>query len=224
MSELEILAQQQNVARKSDGQWLPPRGTRDGAMFTADWLTALTLEGRVFGMNGASGGIGYGSSPITFEGVYAATSVDIGLDVPDGTVVIPISIEVNLQTTGGSLFEVFALASRTLQATSGATAGTIVPFRTDAPVATNCTGYITDGDVTATDPNTTGSYEFWRSGYPSDPDVALNPNPRYSWSAINDGVGPVIVGPGSLALYVSGTSGVGFATVIWAELPESAIA
>lgn len=219
MAEIEILAQQQNVQRKSDGQWLPSRGTRDGALFTADWFQALALEGRVFAMNG-----GTDTSPLTFGGAYSATDVDFALDVPDGTAIIPITIEVNIQTSGASLFEVIMLASRTLQATSGATAGTIVPLRTDAPISSNCTGYVTDGSVTATDPNTTGAYEFYRSGYPTDPDVAGNPNPRYAFSALRDGVCPILVGPASLAVYVSGTSGTGFVTAIWAEVPESAVA
>ncbi len=218
-NDLRVLAQQQNVRRVSDGRPIELRGTRDGSPFSADWYTALALEGRVFVANG-----GTGTAPLTFGGGYSAVDVDMGVDVPDGTAIVVLSVEVNIQTSGASLFEVIMLASRTLQATSGGTTITPAPLRTDAPIATGTTVIATDGSVTATDPNTSGSYEFYRSGYPTDPDVAGNPNPRYEFSALREGVAPVIVGAGSLAVYVSGTSGTGFITIKWAELPESAIA
>ena len=218
MAELEILAQQQTITRKGDGIHISARGTRDGSLFTADWFQALALEGRVFAVNS-----GTGTAPTTFGGAYSATDVDLGIDVPDATAIMPITIEVNLQTTGASLFEVIMLASRSLQATTGGVTLTPVALRTDAPNSTNTTVIGTDGSVTATDPNTTGAYEFYRSGYPTDPDVAGNPNPRYAFSALRDGVFPLIVGEGSIAVYASGTSGTGFITAIWAELPETAI-
>lgn len=219
MSTLNILAQQQNVRRKADGLPIELRGTRDGSPFSADWFTALALEGRVFVANG-----GTDTSPITFAGAYDPDAADFVIDVPDGTAIIPISIEVNLQVTGASLFEVIMLASRTLAATTSGSAITPVALRSDAPISTNTTVTAAVGAAGMTDPNTAGSYEFYRSGYPSDPDVAGNPNPRYAFSALREGVAPVIVGAGSLVVYAAGTGGSGFITAIWAELPESAIA
>ncbi len=218
-NELKVKAQQQNVASVSDGRPIDLRATRDGSPFSADWFTALALEGRVFVANG-----GTDTSPITFAGAYDADAGDFTIDVPDGTAIIPIFVEVNLQTTGASLFEVIMLASRTLVAVSSGTSVTPVAFRTDAPISTNTTVSAAVAGAGMTDPNTAGAYEFYRSGYPSDPDVAGNPNPRYSFSALREGVAPVLVGPASLTVYASGTSGTGFITAIWAELPESAIA
>lgn len=221
MSNLQVLAQQQNVGRVVDGRWTPARATRDGAAMTADWFMALALEGRCFVANG-----GTDTSPITFAGAYDADAGDLCIDVPDGTAILPITVEAVIQTSGASLFEVIALASRTLvAATAGQfTAVTPSPLRTDAPIATGTTVVAAVAAGQMTDPNTSGSYEFFRSGYPTDPDVAGNPNPRYSFSALQDGIAPIIVGAGSLTVYVAGTAGTGFITTIWAELPESAIA
>ncbi len=218
MSELKVKAQQQNVARVADGRPIDLRATRDGSPFSAGWFTALSLEGRVFAANG-----GTDTSPITFAGAYDADGADFTIDVPAGTTIIPITVEVNLQTTGASLFEVIMLASRTLTAVVTGTTVTPVALRTDAPISTNTTVRSAVNAGAMTDPNTTGAYEFYRSGYPTDPDVAGNPNPRYAFSALREGVAPVIVGPGSLVVYAAGTSGTGFITAVWAELPSSAI-
>jgi hypothetical protein len=176
---------------------------------------AMALEGRVFAGNGGSG-----TSPITFAGAYSATAHDFGIDVPDGTVIFPVTVEAVIQTSGASLFEVIMMASRTLTAATG-TAVNAIPLRTDAPFASNCT--LISASSSSTTAVTTGSYEFYRSGYPTDPDVAGNPNPRYSFSALKEGIAPVITGDGSMNVHVSGTSGTGFVTAIWVELPESAV-
>jgi hypothetical protein len=216
--ELYVEARQQNVTRAVDGTLVGMRGTRDGSPYSVDLYRALALEGRTFQTQ-----LGSGSDPSAAMDAYDANRPELMVDVPDGTTIIPLFIQIHLQTHGASAHTAIALASRTPGAlTANKTDTTIVPVRTDNPgIASRCTAYGTlTGD--SADPNTTGAIEFWRSGHPVDWDVAGEPIPTMIWSAQRH-VPPVIVGSGSLSIYASGTAPTGFIVVSWAELPESAL-
>lgn len=218
MSELYLNAKQQNISRASDGTLVGLRGTRDGAFYSVDLYRALALEGRTFIAQ-----LGSASDPSTAMDAYNAVRPEMVVDVPDGTTIIPLLIQIHLESHGATLHEAFALASRTLgNAPGNGTVIIVKPVRTDNPgIASRCTAYATlTGDITT--PVSTGSIEFWRSGHPVDWDVAGEPTPMMLWSAQRH-VPPIIVGSGSLTIYASGTTPTGFIVVSWAELPESAL-
>ena len=194
------------------------RGGRDGALVVLNEYDGLVREGRVFCASGGSG-----TSPITFAGAYDADAPDLSIDIPDGTIAIPLFFQVVIETSGASMFEIIMMASRTLTAVTAGTAVTPTNMRLDAPVSTVSTVYAAVDAAGCTDPNTAGAVEFFRSGYPTDPDVAGNPTLEFTWSAKNHGPGPIIVDGGSFVIYAAGTSGTGFVKAIWAELPESAL-
>ncbi len=218
-NNLRVVAHQQGVSRASEGTFVGLRGTRDGSFYSIDPLLAASLEGRMFIAQ-----LGSASTPSAAMDAYNADQPEMAVDVPDGTAIIPVSIHVDIQTHGATLNETIALASRTpVELDGNVTAITINPVRTDNPgPGSSCSAI---GTITGnqTDPNTTGSFEFWRSGSPVDFDVAGEPVPTLVLSAKRF-VPPLIAGPGSLVIYCSGTAPVGFITVVWMEFPESVLA
>ncbi len=208
-----------SVTRKgADGAIVTGRSTRDGALFTADWIDGLIMEGRVFGAN-----VGTLTSAATFAAAMVADEADILIDIPDGTIGIPLSIEYTLQTGTAGLSEVCAVASSVLGAASSGDSLTIYSLRLDQPISSvaTATGAITTGGNTT--PYSGNYLEFFRDGYATDPSVTGTPSPTYRWSAKTSGFFPIIVDGGSITIFHGAAAATGFITVTWAELPESYI-
>ncbi len=241
MTDVHLLANQTLPGRVADGEGLTARGTRDGSLVLPSWYQALLMEGKVFGAN-----MGVATTPFDADTGAATPAFDddqptFGLDIPDNVVVIPLSIIVQIETHTGTaegLLETFFGFAPTATALGDgtSTALTIVPMRTDGVSTSQCTarGPYT-GNAAVLPTTLTGWGEFFRSGYPTDSDAAdavggvIDENEasyHHEWSAL-DSLPAIIVGPAIIAGYVSSTSddGVvtGFATVTWAELPESVV-
>lgn len=199
----------------SDGSFMPARGTRDGALYTADWYDSLMLEGRCFGVNG-----GVLTDPIQFNGSTSATAADLTIDIPNGFLLIPLSIEVQFETMTTGVCEVFAIASSALTVSTGS-ALTAYNLRLDQPYVsrTTCKGAMSSN----TTPYSGNRIEFMRMGYPTDMSLTTTPQPNFRWSARNQGPGPMIVDGGSISVFAGGTASTGFITVTWVELPENFI-
>src|SRR4029077_10167349 len=84
----------------SDGPISNAQGSRDGALFVADYVTKLGLHGRIINAS-----VGVSITPVTFAttAAWAITQPSLSIDVPAGTAVIPISFQVALQTEAGTL-------------------------------------------------------------------------------------------------------------------------
>lgn len=227
MSDLRIKRQVSQVARVTDDeQWMNARGTRDGAIITADWMTAMAMQGRCFGVN-----TGTDTQPTTFNATWAAAEPDLYITAPKGTTIIPVMIQINFEDLGtGEVLDVYAIASSTSDTSLSGTALTpsIYNMRMDKPFKSLCTatGVVTSG----TDPASGNYVEFWRgnAGIPED-SFADNDTPtselvtRTSWVLKDSQAPPVIVGTGSLSIYASAQAGKGFITAIWVEVPSSSI-
>jgi len=201
------------------------RGTRDGSMISADWLTAMALEGRCYGVN-----TGVDTSPDTFTAAYDATKPDLLVTVPSGTTIIPVFIQINMEDTGtADIMDWVAVASSVYDAAYTGTACTIYNMRMDAPHASLCTCAAVISANGST-PLAGNFIEFWRgnAGFNAD---AFNGNTtptselvtRTAWNVKDSLVPPVIVGQGSLNVYASCQAGLGFITAIWVEVPSTSI-
>jgi hypothetical protein len=227
MADLRFITGTSSPTRvSSDGSYLSVQGTRDGAIFTADWYLARVMEGRVFGAN-----VGVGTTPVTFAAAYDANGPDFHLHVPSGTTVIPWDIQLVYDAVGTELtLEIIGLASSTGDSSVTGTASTIYSMRMDAPYSSNCTatGAVDAGGVT--DPNAGNFIEFWREQRPLTDTVASGENDRqtlkFGWSAMQHPA-PAIVGSGdsgsALTVYGTSQAGTGFITAIWVEVPSSSI-
>ena len=228
MSDIRLVTGSSTVTRvTSDGANLRVQGTRDGAIFTADWFLARALEGRMFGANA-----GTGTTPVTFAGAYDADGMDFHLHVPQGTTVIPVSITAVYDAVGTeSTMEIIGLASNTGDGSVTGTASTIYNMRMDAPYSSLCTATGAVDAAGATDPNAGNFIEFWRRQRPLTDTVASGENDRhelrFNYSAATEGPPPVIVGSGDsgscLAVYCTAQAGTGFLTVVWVEVPSNSI-
>ena len=227
MSDLRIKKQVSQVTRvTSDEQWMNLRGTRDGAMITLDWMTAMAMQGRCFGVN-----YGTDTQAKTFNPAFANTDPDLYITVPSGTTIIPLFIQVNFEDTGtGEVVDVYAISSPTYDVGLSGTdlTSSIYNMRMDKPFSSLCTatGTVTSG----TDPASGTYVEFWRgnAGTPEDA-FADNDTPvselitRTAWNVKDTHCPPVIVGESSLSVYASANAGVGFITSIWIEVPSTII-
>ena len=229
MSDVRVTREVSAVSRgTSDGDLRALRGTRDGAVFTADWYLAAALEGRAFGVNH-----GTGTSPITTNaGALIVAEPDLLIQVPVGTTILPVYIEYAIEDTGGAgPLEVIAMASSAATQAASGTAGTaltIYNMRTDAPVTSLCTADRTNtGGVT---PYTGNFVEFYR-GYAGDATdqhgsntaQTINSATRAHWSASSTMIPPILTGISQLCIYLVGTALTGWITVIWVEMPSSSI-
>ncbi len=232
MSDLRVRRETSSVTRFTDDhQWMNLRGTRDGAMVTADWLTAMALEGRCFGCNTGTGTLPDTMNPGSDATGVVATEQDLYLPVPSGTTIIPVFIEVCLEDTGTTLAaDIFAIASSTYDAdTTEHSNPTVYNMRMDAPHTSAITAMavISAG---GTSPYSGNYIEFWRgfAGIPADA-FAGNTTPtselttRTAWSIKDSLVPPVIVGEGSLSVYANTEAAIGFITCIWVEIPSTSI-
>lgn len=227
MSDLRIRRQVSSVTRATDdGKWMNLRGTRDGSMVSADWLTAMALEGRCFGANA-----GTATTTGTTSPAYANTMPDLLITVPEHTTIIPVMIQVNMEDTGSAdILDILALASSSYDTTSVTDVDlTIYNMRMDAPNASLCSAstYITGG---LTSPYTGNYIEFWRGFGGKNADAfGGNTTPtnelvtRTAWNIKDALCPPVIVGEGSLNIWASAQAGFGFITAIWVEVPSTSI-
>lgn len=208
-------AQTTSAQRVSNGQQRIAEGTKDGAAYGADYWLKLALEGRLF-----LASVGTATTPITFKVGFTAAQPELAIDVPTATAIIPLYILVQLETSAGTINEVVVQSS---EAAVGAGTSTVITpraTRTDNQVATGCTVYSAYSGAGATPTNTR---EFYRSGY-AFADTTVGPLKVFEWNA-RSGAPQVIVGPGSLVVYVGGTSTAptGFIKCVWAELPTTGI-
>jgi len=96
-ADVRLQAQVLSPRRVADGNNRMIRGTRDGAMFTSDWLQALVLEGRGF-----CAGIGLLSAGEALPAAAITTLRPmLWLRVPTGITILPFYGGVQVEDTGG---------------------------------------------------------------------------------------------------------------------------
>src|SRR3990170_6247640 len=165
MSNIYGNIQQMSPARGSDGSAAFLRSTRDGALYVADWFTALLLEGRAFAVNQ-----GTGTTPVAANATFSAAEQDLFIHVPASLAFIPIYLYMAMEDTGtAEVTDSFAACSATGDAAVTGTALTVRGLRVDLPVASGVTA---TGVITAlgTDTNAGNYVEFWRpvAGFAAD--------------------------------------------------------
>lgn len=213
-----VKAQTSSVGRVSNAQEIAIRGTRDGALFTADWIHALVQEGRVFVSCDADANDVLAGQASTF----ADTTPTLLLAVPSGTVAIPLLIRMSQVTPlANASFDVnIAVCSTAIAYASGGTAEVVYGARTDKPIANLCTLY---SGATATAALLTKQVASWTIA--NDISPAEGAIPEVLWTPDRYGFPLYLVGPAAIGVftYVATTAPSWYWTVAWAELPAGAI-
>ena len=219
MSDSRVIGQTKSIGRVAQGANVRALGTLEGITYTVDRGLALATTGEIFVANGGSA-----SDPATFAGLFDADGPDFVIDVPALTTIVPLWIQVHLESVGTTaLNEVFASVSKTLGAVTAITGGALVTpvnLRTGNSSASGCTVNVAVDAAGAT--AQTGSiYEFMRNGFQLAEDMAATepgwPEKNWQWSAKQMGIYPVLDGPASLFIHAGCTTPTGFITVIYAE-------
>jgi hypothetical protein len=191
--------------------------TRDGAVFQADWLTKLALQGQIFMAGDADA-----NDRVTGQTSFADTTPTFLIDVPTGTICMPLSVYLNQagSVAGAAISVHMAISSAARAYASGGTAETIFGARTDRPVSPNCLFY---SGATATTALLTKQVRSWELGQDVAP--AEGAVPEVIWTPEKQGHPLLIVGPASLAVFTwAGTTGPTWNwSFSWAELDDAAI-
>jgi hypothetical protein len=212
MADLFTIGQTTSKGRVGNGGSVRVTGTRDGAIYTADYILATALEGRLFQTS-----VGTITTPISF-GSYDALQPELVIDVPTGTSIIPVHLQIHLETSAGTLTEVIANTVTNVIGAGTSTALSILSTRTNRPVTSGCSGY---GAYSGNGAASTGVLEFWRYG-DAFADAATKPPRVFEWD-IRKNTPQVLVGPAALVVYISATStqATGYIKASWMEFASA---
>ena len=104
-----------SVRRVGDGQWMPARATRDGSLYTADWIQACIIEGK-----GKTAGIGLLSAGETLQNLVITTlRPTLWIRVPTDTTILPIFAGVQVEDSGATAAFEIALGASDVDAGNG---------------------------------------------------------------------------------------------------------
>jgi hypothetical protein len=227
---IQLLGNQTNVNYAAEGGLVTGRSTRDGAAFSAPWVTSLVMQGKVF-----QALVGSFLTPVVGGGAGTIPDADqpeFGLIAPSGITVVPLSIvvqaEPGLSTTDSHYSLISASADLTGTASyAGSTfANTITPVNllTGCGVASLCTVKTVGSGNMTTSP--TESYVFKKASLLTDVQgTAATVNLQslvLDWN-INKEIPVFIKGGGNgIFVYWGGSIAMNaYAQVIWAEIPTS---
>jgi len=171
------------------------------------------------------------TTPITWTATAAndQTKAAVMVDVPSGTTIFPLSIDLHMEAYGTNAIFECAASVGSGGVSAGGTAVTVTNMRTDDPYNSNCT---VTSDLTGATALTTNDSEFWRSGVQVAITVATAVNNiannaenfyKYSWN-YKDGLWcPIVVGAGQLVVTQGSQAGTGFCKIIWIEVPTTEV-
>ena len=197
--------------------------TRDGAGIVIPWFQALVMEGRCFGMHAGSV-----TTPIAGHAAIDADQPEAAVWFADGTAGIPLSIRAAMETGATTLAQGGMMAAISNIAIGAGTSTAFTPFNLNLTAA----GYTTGATaalaytVNGTDPLTAGNFlELARASAVIDADAATSGiiPPTLEWSVAREGIAPIIQDIGSILCYGEAAANTLFATILWAEIPESAL-
>lgn len=229
MSSTEIRGKVQTgysgVTRQgSDGGIMDLRCARDGVLFTAPWLLAQAMEGRMY-----SASAGSLTTAITWTGTAACdmTKAAVMIDVPSGTTIIPVSIQLQMEAYGTNAIFECAAHCGSGGVSAGGTAVTVTNLRSDAPDTTECT---VTSDLTGGTALTTNICEFWRDGLQvaitkatAVNNIANKDDFKFVWTLAESSAFPIVIGAGQLFVTQGSQAGTGFAKIVWVEIPSTMV-
>ncbi len=199
-------------ATDGTGKWVAGWGTPEGGLVTASQYDSLVAGGKVFVAHA-----GTLTAPLAGNDAYVITTPDLNVDVPDGTSIKPLFLQVHYETVGTTLLlETFASISSTLGAQSGGNSVTAASLRNRGGGSSNCA--ITSAATTTAQSGTT--FEFFRGGYQLAEDMAATEDwetRTFKWTAGKNGPAPLVIGDASIAIWAASETTTCFITLVWVE-------
>lgn len=212
MADMFARANTNTIAPVGNGGMRMLESTRDGALFTADWITKLVLAGRVFIATD-----GDANDRVTGQTSFADTTPTFLLRVPSGVVCIPLLMYLGQAgTVAGAAIDVSVALATSDAWASGGTSETVYNARLKSANANSCTLY---SGATATTALLTRQVRSWALGQDVSP--AEGAVQEVIWTPDKMGGVPLVLeGAASLGVFTSaGTTGpTWYWTFAWAEL------
>lgn len=212
MSDIRAYVKNRSVGRAGTGTLAGVRMTPDGALYVADIALSAGLEGRTFGCHW-----GTVTTPLATAATTAITAQRpmAWLRVPDGTLVVPLDLELVVESAGlTTQGEISVAISQNDVGNGTSSAGTsgALALNTAAITGSNVTQrQLATGDVTAE----TNLLELKRFSF-----AASAVDQRFSLTDV-DLAGVVITGPSSLLVYIGGNAVNFYAQARWLEFTET---
>ncbi len=199
----------------------PAIGTRDGAIFSADWYLKQLMRGKIFQVAGGATNQG-ATDPGTFgAGALDTDEFDLLVTVPANTTIIPLGWTVVCEKFGSTGLLEILLAWGT-GAVSGGTDLTLIPVNQNTG-SSNVSALTNNIVALAADSGTAlvQEGEIWRSGLQLVEDIAADdaaawPS-RFQWKAEAPDDLHIIEGAKFIAGWVAAVGGTGFQKFTWAE-------
>ncbi len=212
--------QSTSVVRESEGNIVLLKALRDGTLTVADWIAALSLEGRVFTANS-----GLATTPVTFgAGGLDTTEFDLHVAVPAGVVILPLELNITYEAFGTALLTESAMQSGSGSITGAGTSITPLSSNLLTGLKSACT---LTGSAVAGTALTTDVKEIWRDIDQLTITIATVAQIRvpyaYRWKAMQAGVLDVVGPNQQLCVWAAANAGTGFISLKYAELPASAV-
>jgi hypothetical protein len=191
---------------------------RDGALVIKDWYTAMAEEGRVFNIALATP-----DTTMTGDVGYVVTSPGIAAVVPEGTVMIPVHLDVCFEDAAGTdNYIIVGCDEGDLGLSGGTAVSACNNLRTDNPHASAISTKLAcdTAAIAMTDP---GASERTLFTYVNAfADATTSPPIQVVWEPRTP---PVLVGPSTFYVYIYATSTApefSF-SLQWVELPKNAV-
>jgi hypothetical protein len=208
------------MRQTSDGSEGTVWASRDGALMTMDWYTAMAMEGRVFNIsNEVQEG---GATALCGETAPGTDNINpsILIDVPSGVTIIPMEVMVMPEGTGtqGDWGVIRINTDDTTRYSSGGNALPIINMRKDDIHASACSAY--DGSTQIVASANTDDDIIWVGST----DHSARANEAQIWTA-RQFIPPILVGPASLLVFIMVTTvdeEILFSAK-WVELPSNTI-
>lgn len=205
--------------RDAEENWKAALATKDGALYTADWIQRQIVKG-----NGYIANMGSLSAPETLQtAVITTLRPSFWVRVPEGTTIIPIYASVTAEDTAATGNLEIALGASPIDPGNGtSSAATFGPvnLNTGKSNGSNCTPrQDASGNCTAASDPTSN---FWREIKFEDnaQTPATAGKSHFEWEPL--GRMPVIEGPGALHMSIGAIAGaaavIAFACAQWIEL------
>lgn len=228
MADFRLEASETNVASAAENAYRLVRGSHTGELFTADWQTALLLEGRVF--SAAFGAMG--ATDITeLTAGSDLDQPDFGISVPNGTTLIPLEIDmwakVPLDADDSDAFLIVVADVAAAYAGDGTVVSVTPQAYNSKPGIASAATVFEDASGDITDPTTTaeiltaaqhqvGSMEATETG-----SVVSSLHATYRAGRLPR----LLHGPAAIYGYGGGSDTVTWVgRAVWAEVPESRFA
>ena len=219
--DIRVKSQQSSPEVPKDGTTRPVVGTRDGAIFSADWYTKQLMRGKIFQVAGGATDQGI-TDPGTFgAGALDSDEFDLLVTVPANTTIIPLGWTVVMEKFGSTGLLELLLAWGT-GAVSGGTDLTLVPVNQNtgsgnvSALTNNIVALAADGGTALTKQG-----EIHRDGLQLVEDIAANDNAawpnRFQWKAQSPDDLYIIEGAKLIAGWIASVGGTGFQKFTWAE-------